>query len=205
VADVISCSWTGPQHAGVVAAINDTIQGRGTKGSVLVGAVGNHGWTNTIGFPARHRRAIAVGACGPADQVTQYSNVGAAIDVVAPSSHGNVGKVYSTDVSQPNWGFNTGQPDDPDGWFSNAFGKTSAAAATTAGVAALCLSANPNLTAAEVRTVLQVTADKVGGDQVGYDAEGHSRKFGHGCINAAKAVALATQMIGPPVQVPAPA
>lgn len=195
-ADVISCSWGGTAHAAVVTAINDTILGRGGKGTVLVGSSGNEGRPK-VAFPGRHSLAIAVGACGPQDQVTPYSNTGKQLAVVAPSSMNNA-TVYTTDVSQPNWGFNTGQPGDTAGLFSDLFGQTSAAAAMTAGVAALCLSANPNLTAEEVRTVLQGSAAKVGGNQVVYNAQtGHSNKFGYGCIDAAAAVQTAKDMLGP--------
>ena len=48
----------------VVEAINGTSAGRSGKGSVLVCSAGNKG-RSTVDFPARHRRAIAVGACGP--------------------------------------------------------------------------------------------------------------------------------------------
>jgi subtilisin family serine protease len=194
-ADVISCSWGGIAHAAVVTAINDTILGRDGNGTVIVGSSGNEG-SSKVAFPARHSRAIAVGACGPQYQVTPYSNTGKQLAVVAPSSMNNF-NVHSTDVSQPGWGYNTGDQDDPDGLFSDSFGETSAAAAITAGVAALCLSVNPNLTAAEVRTVLQETADPVGGPDVKYNAQtGHSNKFGYGCINAAAAYQKAKDKIG---------
>jgi subtilisin-like proprotein convertase family protein len=59
------------------------------------------------------------------------------------------------------------------------------------------LSANPNLTASEVRDILQSTADKIVDDnpdaQLGhafgaYDGNGHSQWFGFGKVNAARAV-----------------
>jgi subtilisin family serine protease len=71
VADVISCSWVGEEHEEVASAIDDTIHGRGDKGTVLVCAVGND--EPEVAFPARHSCAIAVGACGPAYEVTTYS------------------------------------------------------------------------------------------------------------------------------------
>jgi subtilisin family serine protease len=189
VADVISCSWDGEDHEDVVEAINDTILGRGGKGTVLVCSAGND--QTDVYFPARHSRAVAVGACGPNDEVTDYSNFGDDLDLVAPSSFAGT-DVYSTDVSLEGWGHNTGVEDDAAGLFWDEFGRTSAAAPVAAGVAALCLSVNPNLTAAELRTVLQETADKVGG--VTYN-QGHSQEFGYGCINAAKAVARAKALL----------
>ena len=57
-------------------------------------------------------------------------------------------------------------------------------------LAGLILSVNPDLTSSEVKDIMMQTADKIdanGGDYV----EGHSPKYGHGRINAQKAVALA--------------
>ena len=71
---------------------------------------------------------------------------------------------------------------------TNSFGGTSSATPLVAGVAALMLSANSELTAVEVRNMLTSTADKIG---TGYDANGHSTEFGFGRINAGKAVAAA--------------
>jgi subtilisin-like proprotein convertase family protein len=73
-----------------------------------------------------------------------------------------------------------------------------------AGVAALILSANPNLTAREVREILQTTADKIVdnnpdpqlGNRFGtYDASGHSQWFGLGRVNALKAVTEARRRL----------
>ena len=55
-------------------------------------------------------------------------------------------------------------------------------------ISALVLSVRPGLTAAEVRSVVESTCDRIGS---GYDASGHSRGFGRGRINAGKAVAAA--------------
>jgi subtilisin family serine protease len=198
VADVISCSWVGEEHEEVASAIDDTIHGRDDKGTVLVCAVGND--EPEVAFPARHDCAIAVGACGPAYEVTTYSTPGT-LDVVAPSSFEDT-HVYSTDVSAAGLGLNPGEPGDSAGLFWKEFGRTSAATATTAGVAALCLSANPNLTAAQVRSVLRETADQVGidedGNDIEYDPQTHrSQEFGYGCIDAAAAYDKAKDMLGP--------
>jgi hypothetical protein len=55
---------------------------------------------------------------------------------------------------------------------------------------ALAMSANPRLTSAQVRSVLQETADKIG-PRDSYKASGHSNEFGYGRVNAARAVAQA--------------
>jgi subtilisin-like proprotein convertase family protein len=82
--------------------------------------------------------------------------------------------------------------------YTDQFGGTSSATPTVAGVCGLILSVNPNLTALEVKKILQNTADKNlkiesetpvnrPGDFVG----GFSLWFGHGKVNAAKALQAA--------------
>ena len=58
-----------------------------------------------------------------------------------------------------------------------------------AGVCALMLSVNPDLTAKQVKDILQKTADKIGSPSE--YVNGHSRKYGYGRVNADKAVAEA--------------
>ena len=71
------------------------------------------------------------------------------------------------------------------------------AGAIVAGVAALVLSVNPDLTAIEVRQILQATADKIQpkDNQAGYDAIGYSQQFGYGRVNAFKAVEAARKRL----------
>jgi len=63
---------------------------------------------------------------------------------------------------------------------------TSYAAPCAAGVAALMLSVNPDLSWSEVRDMMRRSCDQVGG--VTYDAEGRHERYGFGRINALKAV-----------------
>jgi hypothetical protein len=73
------------------------------------------------------------------------------------------------------------------------FGGTSASTPLVAGVCALMLSANPDLTAKEVKEILRKTADKIGSPS-DYSSDGHSRKYGYGRVNADKAVAEAIRL-----------
>ncbi|MGE3467256.1 MAG: S8 family serine peptidase [Pyrinomonadaceae bacterium] len=70
---------------------------------------------------------------------------------------------------------------------------TSFAAPLAAGVGALVLGINPDLTADEVCRILRDTCDKIGG--VVYDAAGHNEDYGFGRINAFRAVVRAMQSI----------
>jgi hypothetical protein len=72
------------------------------------------------------------------------------------------------------------------------FGGTSAATPLAAGIAALMLSRNPSLTAAEVRNVMHNTCDKIGFDPY---INGVAEHYGYGRVNAARAVAAALPTI----------
>lgn len=189
-ADILSCSWSGPPSPDIEFALQEAGAGRGGKGCAVFCATGNDSRT-TVSFPARSSFSIGVGASTDQEDLANYSNQGPQVSIVAPSS-GGAKRIFTTDVSIPNRGFNTGIAADGgvDGLNTNSFGGTSSATPLAAGVAALLLSANPNLSRDEVRTILQDTAKKIGPAN-SYDAKGHSDKFGFGRIDAAKAVAAA--------------
>ena len=184
--DVLCCSWNAPYSPDVARAIADTATGRGGKGSVLFAAAGNYG-ANSLDFPASSPTAVAVGACTSTGAPAKYSNAGERLSVVVTSGErvDDVDSPFTTDVRDESPSRKSGISK---GIFTR-FGMTSAANALAAGVGALVLSANPELTAEEVRQILQDTADKVGG--VTYDASGHNRTLGHGRVNAEAAVAEA--------------
>lgn len=70
---------------------------------------------------------------------------------------------------------------------------TSFAAPLAAGVGALVLSINPDITAIELRQILCDTCDKIGG--VAYNAGGHHPDYGFGRVNAFRAAIRAMQSI----------
>jgi subtilisin family serine protease len=192
IADILSCSWSGGSSPDIQLALADAGQiGRQGKGSAIFCAAGN-GSGSPVGFPARDVNAIAVGASTDRATLAGYSNVGPEIAFVAPSSGGARG-IFTTDVSIANRGFNVGRANrgGVDGLHTNNFGGTSSATPLTAGVAALVLSVNPNLTRTDLRDILASTSDKIGG---GYDANGHSNQFGFGRIDAGSAVQAAVGM-----------
>lgn len=187
-ADLISISWHIPKNNDVENAIKDVVRtGRNGKGCSVFVATGNVGEAS-INFPASVPEAIAVGASTNMGMRAHYSNYGEGIAFVAPS-HGGTKWIYTTDVSIPGRGFNTGDvgSGDAEGLYTNSFGGTSSATPLAAGVAALILSLNPNMTWDQVRKCMCETADKIGLESGSY-INGYSKFYGYGRINAYNAL-----------------
>lgn len=215
-------------------------QGRNGKGCVIVFAAGNanrpiNGTVDEKGWPgnspsgptrwldgyAADPHVIAVAATNSYGKKSAYSNWGKEISVCAPSNNGHPGIGYSITyprITTPILGRGVVTTDrvGPSGYstsdYTFDFGGTSSACPTVAGVVGLVLSANPELTAQEVKEVLQQTADKIFDDQVDpqlglaygdYDENGHSQWFGYGKVNAARAVAEALRRKGDTGEQPA--
>ncbi len=122
---------------------------------------------------------VVVAAMSSRLRKSGYSNWGEHITVTAPSSNGHeLGSItdFSANyrglgqigaVNRPGHGSQS-RPliDDPttpnvrENWYTDEFGGTSGAAPVVSGVAALMISANPDLTAADVQQILMSTADK---------------------------------------------
>jgi subtilisin family serine protease len=194
-ADVVSCSWGGPQSPDVEFALRDAMEVRRpgrAKGTIVVCASGNGFQPNRVGYPAADPNCIAVGASTDDDDIAAYSNGGKELWVVAPSNGGSRG-IFATDVSYPGRGFNVGVAGagGVDGLFTNDFGGTSSATPLVAGLCGLLLSVDPKLDLAAIRELLRRSAVKIGAPG-SYGANGHSPRFGYGRIDAAAAVELAT-------------
>jgi subtilisin family serine protease len=189
-AGILSCSWTCPASPDIEFAIRDAGLAREGKGAPVFCATGNN-FASPVRFPANSPNTIGVGASTDNERLASYSNIGAEVSIVAPSS-GGARDVFTTDVSYHNRGSNTGTAaaGGADGLHTNSFGGTSSATPLAAGIAALMLSVNPMLTRGEVRHTLESTADKIGPASA-YGPSGHGKQFGFGRVNAAAAVAAA--------------
>jgi len=193
IADVLSCSWSCPSSSDISWAIEDvTRTGRKGKGATVFFATGNERnpvFQTSIAFPARVPEAIAVGASTNQAKRAWYSCYGIGIDFVAPSG-GGTKEIFTTDISIPNRGYNTGDISmgDPAGLYDNGFSGTSSSTPLAAGIAALMLSVNPDLTQDLVRQFLQATADKIGAN---YNDNGWNKEYGYGRVNAYEAVKAA--------------
>ncbi|MFQ5415352.1 MAG: S8 family serine peptidase, partial [Phycisphaerae bacterium] len=192
-ADVINLSIGTGNFAGTcdthswAAAANAAV----ANGVVVVAASGNECNTNSMGSPACGSDVIAVGAvykanypncengtssfnwgcCSDngvqADDIVCFSNQSDLLDVAAPGS-------VIRSASNAAGGMST-----------TSMSGTSMASPMVAGLAALILSADPNLTPAEVRQIIRDGAVDLG-------APGFDRAYGFGRIDAINSLSLVT-------------
>lgn len=230
-ADVISCSWSvEPVFARADSKLSTTLTklaesgGPSGNGCVICFAAGNYSvpvnekleaplsFFDSQGVEqkvaegkriknpyASHPDVIAVAASTSLNKRADYSNYGKEISVCAPG--GNFLPEKGFDQLDGPGIFTTATKGNIDERYTNKFAGTSSSTPLVAGLAALIISANKNLTARMVKCILEITADKIGdGDPEIAQGEGkyietekgrHSKWFGYGKINAGRAVKLA--------------
>ena len=127
---------------------------------LVVAAAGNGAADSTPKWPGASDLTIAVTAVDRYNSVTSFDQRGDYIDIAAPGS-----SILST--ASYDYKIQSG---------------TSMAAAFVSGAAALLFAAQPSITAAQVRDVLQRTATDIG-------APGRDTTFGHGLVNLVAAFA----------------
>ena len=138
-------------------------------GVVNFASSGNSGNTS-IGFPASSSGVNAVGASNRSGQKASFSSYGSKLAFVAAGQ-----SIYTTDRTGSN-GYGSGDYTTIDG--------TSFSSPYAAGVAALIISVNPSLSAAQVESIMQSTCRDIG--TAGYDT-----LTGWGMLNADAAVRAA--------------
>ncbi|WP_454197660.1 S8 family peptidase [Nocardia sp. Marseille-Q1738] len=229
-ADVISCSWgppdgawfrpNDPLHNKVVRlpastrlAIEHAVTtGRGGKGCVVLFAAGNGNESVDNDGYASFAKVIAVAACNDTGKRSVYSDFGKAVWCAFPSSDfGHKPFGHPAPITPGIWtvdrrgrdGYNPGDPQSGDGAgnYTDDFGGTSSACPGAAGVVALVLSVNPNLTWREVKDLLKGACDKIDPQGGRYGADGRSDKYGYGRLNALAAVRAARPAAPSPLPV----
>ncbi len=197
-----SNSW-GPNDTGslleapgplTLAALKSSAEtGRGGNGTIFMWAGGNgldvNDNSNYDGY-ANSIYTIAVGAFDSQSRQSWYSESGANLVIVAPSSGSSpaLGKL-TTD--------RTGADGYVSGDYESNFGGTSSATPTAAGIVALMLEANPNLGWRDVQEILMRSAKKVNVSDADWKTPiapaniNHNHKFGAGLIDATAAVNMA--------------
>lgn len=170
-----SCSTPWPTCSDV--AVDSAIEYAHDAGILVVVATGNEG-SQWVSSPANHPDSLAVGATTTVDSIATYSNYGEGIDLVAPGGNfGDLdGDLRSDAIFQESF--------DAGGWGIVERRGTSSAAPHVTGVAALVLSADPNLAVGELESILSSTAVDLG-------SNGWDPIYGAGRIDAAAAVAAA--------------
>ena len=157
--------------------MQDAITFANQRGVVVVACMMNNN-NNVTFYPAGMSGIIAVASTNPDDSrsnpffwsSTSGSSYGAHVSVAAPGNY-----IYGlSHLSNTN--------------YNTYWGGTSQAAPHVAGLASLLLTLRPGLTPAQVKSILQSTAD----DRVGSPSEdvaGWDQYFGHGRVNAQRALA----------------
>ena len=189
-ADILSNSWGGGGSSSTINnAINGAVNnGRGGLGAPVLFAAGNDNGANS--YPATVSNTISVIAMSmcyerkspsSCDGETWWgSNYGSGADIAAPGV-----KIATTDIS--------GSAGYVSGDYTGTFNGTSSATPNAAGVMALILSANSNLTEAQARYALESTCRKVGGYNYNGGVSGQpngtwSNDLGYGLVDAYQAV-----------------
>jgi PKD repeat protein len=193
-ADVQSHSWGG---GGASEAIENAFDyaattARDGRGSACFCATGND--NASVGYPAKYDSTVAVGATSPCDERKSPSscdgegwwgsNYGPEVDLCAPGP-----LVTTTDI-----GGSAGYTSTD---YTDNFNGTSSATPHAAGAAALLLSFQPSLTAAQVQQYMEQSAD----DQVGIaseDTPGHDNYMGWGRVNLFNMLSLVGSGVTPP-------
>lgn len=167
-AKVVNVSYNGVSGSSTVQSAAQYLR---SKGGVVVVAAGNSGGLESI---AANDSLLTVAATDQNDVRASFSSYGAYVDLAAPGV-----SVYTTAIG---------------GGYSKASG-TSFASPVVAATAALMLSANSNLTPADVDRILKTTALDLG--TAGYDPY-----YGTGRVEAAGAVAEAEAMAFADIEAP---
>jgi len=153
---------------------------------------------------ASYEKVIAVAACHAKGKKSAYSDFGKSIWCTFPSNDTilSIPGIWTTDRSGAA-GYNPGQVSrgDAAGNYVNDFGGTSSACPGVAGVAALILARNPSLRWDEVKDLLKRSCDQIDPIAGKYDTNGHSTLYGHGRVNAKRAVELAAPAAPAPTTV----
>jgi subtilisin family serine protease len=180
----------------------------------LVAAAAGNGDASPLLTPARYAPVMACGASDRDDtrwsELTgdlrrgshygdeEYLGLTTGVSVMAPGHD-----ITTTDITGPA-GFTPA--DSPAGdyvyrgaTFPSPFGATSAAVPHVTAAAALLMSRYPTLSAAEVRRILERTAEKVGGvpyaDMPNYPNGSRHPEMGYGRLNAARALDLGDVLV----------
>ncbi|MFZ0131491.1 MAG: S8 family serine peptidase, partial [Desulfobacterales bacterium] len=181
MAAVINLSLSGNDYSGSEQDLYDEVQ---AEGIAVVAAAGNNASSQPV-YPAAYDGVLAVSGVDINEQPARYSNFGFYVDLAAP------GGDLAADLNSDGYGdgvLSTAAEVDGGGpLYSYSYLEgTSMAAAHVSGVIALMKAVNPNLTPDDLDRLLaagSLTREK--------GAAGRDDRYGHGLIDAQKAVSAA--------------
>jgi len=180
-ADVINCSFlvdssSSIEHSAIVDITKPGGIGREGKGCIVVACAGNDS-KRGLPYPAKYPEVICVGATDCNDEYWEFSNYGSELEIMAPSSGHykptSIPGIWSTDI--------TGSAGDNESDYIGRCTGTSTSAPIVAGVAALILSLEPDLTNEEVRHFITQSARDLG-------EPGRDEYYGWGRVDARAAL-----------------
>ena len=169
--DIISNSWhSSGSHTAIDEAIqNAFLYGRQGKGCIIVFSSGN-GSSNYVSYPANSNDTIlAVGAIDNTGARANFSNYGTTLDLVAPGV--DILSTYPVNLTAYDSG-------------------TSMACPHVAGVAALILELNPELTVTQVNSIINSHAKKLSSVNFNVTMPDGSwnNEYGYGLVDAYSSV-----------------
>jgi len=162
-----------------------------TYGVPIVASAGNN-YGGAVKYPAAYSSSysnvIAVSATDATDTFAPYSNQGSQVCVSAPGGYGGASDADDIYSTTPNYTFNFGE------WYGitqnyGYMAGTSMAAPHVTGIAGLLLSVNANLTPAQIRNIIQQSAEDKG-------TSGFDNYYGYGRVNAYKVVKYTLEHYG---------
>ncbi len=164
------------------ATVHDAVEYAYENGVVLVASSGNWG-TDTVSFPAAYPEVIAVGATKYDNMITDYSQFGPDLELVAPGGDVYVDENHDGEVDgvlqQTFVGHEFGPPEilaDPTDFGYYFYDGTSMAAPHVTALVALMI-ANAQTGVENIRTILHATAVDLG-------EPGRDDLYGYGLIDA---------------------
>jgi thermitase len=166
-ADVINLSvggYSNPYY------LQDAVDYAWSKGCLLVGAVGNNDRSDPF-YPAAYDNVIGVSATDQTDTRASWSNYGSQVSVAAPGV-----SIYST-----YWN---------NGSTYNSLSGTSMAGPHVAGLAVLLFAQDATRTNADVRSLIENSADDLG-------SQGRDDYYGFGRVNAYQALGMTSTVLDP--------
>ncbi len=178
---VASMSWGG-DYEEYVEEFEEPIKNLRNAGVVPVTSMGNRG-ERTVGTPGSIYEDIAVGASDTDDNIARFSSG----DIVDDGREDTPKSYTKPDFAAPGVGVKSAIIEEEWGRKWRSLSGTSMATPHVAGTAALMLEANSDITIDEIYEALKISADYYEAGESLFQEEKNTR-YGHGIINADKAV-----------------